>query len=246
MFLPADMICTTTDTISLLLGETQGHKYSHIYNLRGKFLPPGMICTTINTISILLGEMYLHARMFCALAHTSSISMGAINFNTQEHFTLADTTSILMFAMYLHARMFCTLAPYVFYSHGCNVRAWNLFWASVAKPVLWQLVRLLPCTLPHTSSIPMGAINFYMQKHFLHWLIPLLFPCSYICYSHGCSLRAWNLFWASVAKPVLWQLMILLPCTLAHMSSIPMRAINFYMQEHFLHSPIRSHQFLPR
>ena len=86
-------------------------------------------------------------------------------------FTLADTTSILMFAMYIHGRMFCTLALYIFYSHGCNVRAWNLFWASVAKPVLWQLMILLPCALPHTSSIPMGAINFYMQEHFLHSLI---------------------------------------------------------------------------
>ena len=40
--------------------------------------------------------------------------------------------------------------------------------------------------------------------------------------------------------------MILLPCTLAHMSSIPMGARNFYMKEHFLHLlPLRSHQFLP-
>ena len=39
--------------------------------------------------------------------------------------------------------------------------------------------------------------------------------------------------------------MILLPCTLADMSSIPLGAINFYIQEHFLHSLlIRSHQFL--
>ena len=29
--------------------------------------------------SIPVGEMYLHARMFCALAHTSSIPMGEIN-----------------------------------------------------------------------------------------------------------------------------------------------------------------------
>ena len=54
-------------------------------------------------------------------------------------------------------------------------------------------------TLTRTSSIPMGAIN----------------------------VSAWNLFLASVAKLVLWQLMILLPCTLAHTSSIPMGAINF-------------------
>ena len=172
-------------------------------------------------------------------------SHGCSKFYMQEcFFTLADTTSILMFAIYLHAKMFCVLALYLFYSHGCNVIAWNLFWASVAKPVLWQLI-LLPCILPHMSSIPMSAINFYMQECFLHSLIPLLFKCLYIFYSHMCNVRAWNLFWASVAKLVLWQLMILLPCTLAHKSSIPMGAINFYMQEQFLHSLIRTHQFLP-
>ena len=32
------------------------------------------------------------------------------------------------------------------------------------------MILLLPCTLPHTSSIPMGAINFYMQECFLHLL----------------------------------------------------------------------------
>ena len=138
----------------------------------GKFLPVGMICTTTNTISIPLGEMYLHVRMFCAFAHMSSIPMGAITFYMQERFfALADITSILKFAMYLHARMFCTLALYVFYSHGCYVRTWNLFWASVAKPVLWQLMILLPCTLTQTSSIHMGAINLYLQEHFLHSLI---------------------------------------------------------------------------
>ena len=89
----------------------QGHKYSHICNLWGKFLPLGMICTTTDTISIPVGEMYLYARMFCALAHMSSIPMGAI-----------------------------------------NVSAWNLF---LAKPVLWQLMILLPCTLAHMSSITM-------------------------------------------------------------------------------------------
>ena len=72
----------------------------------------------------------------------------------------------------------------------------------------------------------------------------ILCTCSYIFYSHGCNVRAWNLFWASLAKPVLWQLMILLPCTLPQTSYIPMGAINFYMLEKFLHSLIRSHQFL--
>ena len=89
----------------------QGHKYSHICNLWGKFLPVGMICTTTDTISIPVGAMYQHARMFGVLAHTSSIPMGAINFNMQEcFFTLADTTFIPMHVIYLHARMFCTLA----------------------------------------------------------------------------------------------------------------------------------------
>ena len=92
----------------------QGHKYSHIYNLWGKFLPGGMICTTTDTISIPIGAMYLHARMFCTLAcslqfpwvqcqslkpvllkiillpytlaHKSSIHMGAMYLYMQEHF----------------------------------------------------------------------------------------------------------------------------------------------------------------
>ena len=36
--------------------------------------------------------------------------------------------------------------------------------------------------------------------------------------------------------------MILLPCTLAHLSSIPMGAMYLYMQEYFLHSLIRSYK----
>ena len=37
-------------------------------------------------ISIPMGAIYLHARMFCALAHTSPIPIGEINFYMQEHF----------------------------------------------------------------------------------------------------------------------------------------------------------------
>ena len=51
----------------------------------GKFLPAGMNCTTTDTISIPVGEMYLRGTMFYALAHTSSIPVGAINFYMQEH-----------------------------------------------------------------------------------------------------------------------------------------------------------------
>ena len=110
--------------------------------------------------------MALYIRSYVFYSHGCNKFLHARTF-----FTLADTTFILMFAMYLHARMFCTLAPYIFYSHGCNVRAGNLFGGSVAKPVLSQLIILLQCTLTHTSSIPMSAINFYMQEHILHSLI---------------------------------------------------------------------------
>ena len=45
------------------------------------------------------------------------------------------------------------------------------------------------CILPHTSSIPMCAINFYMQEHFLHSLIPLLFPCLRCIYTQEYSVH---------------------------------------------------------
>ena len=46
------------------------------------------------------------------------------------------------------------------------------------------------CVLAHTSSIPMGAINFYMQERFLHLLIPLLFPCLQCIYMQECSVHS--------------------------------------------------------
>ena len=126
--------------------------------------------------------MYLHWRMFCALTHTSSIPMGAINFYMQEcFFTLTDTTSISMFVMYLHARMFCTLA-HKFYSHGCNIRAWNLFWACAAKPVLWLMI-LLPCTVAHklySHVCNVRAWNLFwasVAKPFF-WQLMILLPCT--------------------------------------------------------------------
>ena len=79
---------------------------------------------------------------------------------------------------------------YVFYSHGCNVRAWNLFWASVAKLVLLQLMILLPCTLTLTSYILMGAMYLYMQEHFSYSLIPLLFPWVLCIYMQECSVHS--------------------------------------------------------
>ena len=149
----------------------QGHKYFHICNRWGMFLPPGMICTATDTISIPMGAMYLHARMFCTLAHTSSIPTGVINFYLQEHFLHSLIPLLFPCLRCIYCRNVLYTCSYVVYSHGCNVRVWNLFWTRVAKPVLWQLMILLFCTLAHRSSIPMGAINFYMQEHFLHLLM---------------------------------------------------------------------------
>ena len=74
----------------------QGHKYSYICNLWGKFLPVGMICTTKDTISIPVGEMYLHAssnvlftRSYVFYSHGCNKLLYARMF-----FALADTTSI--------------------------------------------------------------------------------------------------------------------------------------------------------
>ena len=124
------------------------------------------------------------------LSHMSSFPMGEINFYMQEHFLPADTTSLLF------------KCSYVYCSHGCNVRAWNLSWASVAKPVLWQLMILWPCTLPHTSSIQMGAINFYMQEHFLHSLKPLLFSCLRCIYMQEYSVHSLRM---SSIPMLLWK-----------------------------------------
>ena len=67
----------------------QGHKYSYLLPVGQVFTygqAMGMICATTDTISIPVGEMYLHAKMFCTLTRMSSIPMDAINFYMQEHF----------------------------------------------------------------------------------------------------------------------------------------------------------------
>ena len=128
----------------------QGNKYPHICNLWGKFLPAGMNCTTTDTISIYTRGWDALTRKNVLFTHSYVFHSHGCNkfLHAWTFFTPANTTSILMFAIYLRARMFRTiLTPYIFYSYGCNVRAWNLFSASVAKPVLWQLMILLPCTL---------------------------------------------------------------------------------------------------
>ena len=122
----------------------QGHKYSHICNLWGKFLPAGMISTTTDTISKPVGEMCLHAKMFCALAHVF-YSHGCNKFlHARTFFTLADTTSIPMLVGLLFQWVQCQslktvssqcsqtsfvtvddfialyTPSYIFYFRGCN------------------------------------------------------------------------------------------------------------------------------
>ena len=46
------------------------------------------------------------------------------------------------------------------------------------------------CALAHTSSIPMGAINFNMQKCSLHSLIPLPFSCLQCIYMQERSIHS--------------------------------------------------------
>ena len=117
-----------------------------------------------------MGAMYSHARMFCTLAHTSSIPWVQCIYTCKnvfythwyhfyspgcDVFTCKDV-------LYTHSD------SYVFYSHGCSVfiHARTFF------------------TLTDTTSIPMGAVYLYMQERFLHSLIPLLCPwvqCIYTC-----------------------------------------------------------------
>ena len=104
---------------------------------------------------------------------------------------------------------------YVFYSHECSkfLHARTLFTLAdmtfVPIFVMYLPVRMF-CTLACTSSIPMVAINFYMQERFLHSLIHLLYPylgCIYLkeCSVHSplCLLFPWVL--CQSLKPVLSQ-----------------------------------------
>ena len=116
-------------------------------------------------IPIPVGEMYLHARMFYALAHMLSIPMGSINFYMQELF-------YTQYYFYTHVCDVFTCKnvlythPYVFYSHGCNkfLHSRTFFTLTdttfIPMSVMYLPARLF-CTLAHTSCIPMGAvINF--------------------------------------------------------------------------------------
>ena len=80
------MLYKSADTCHPVSLPCKGTNILIFVTCMARFLPGGMICTSTDTISVPMGEMYLHARMFCALAHMSSIPMGAINFYMEEHF----------------------------------------------------------------------------------------------------------------------------------------------------------------
>ena len=133
----------------------QGHKYSHICNLWGKFLPVGMICTTTDAISIPMG---MHAPMGIDACTSLACTHGCTWKN-----------------------VLCTRS-YIFYSHGCNkfLHARTFITLVDTTFILMGKMHLhasMFCTFTHRSSIPMGAINFYMQERFLHSLIQFLYPC---------------------------------------------------------------------
>ena len=114
--------------------------------------------------------------MEMVIFYTTSIPMGAMHLYTQEssvHSFIHDFyfhgCDVFTCKNVLHTR------SYIFYSHWCNVRTWNPFLASVAKPVLWQLI-LLPCTLAYTFSIPIGAMYIYTCKNVFILTDMILYP----------------------------------------------------------------------
>ena len=152
----------------------QWHKYSYICNLWIKCLPMGMICATTDTISIPVGEMHLDARMFCAHAHMSSIPMGAINFYIQEHFLHS-----LIQLLYPCLRCIYLQECSVHFVHSPVHLLFPWVQCQSLKPVLSQSSQTSFVTVDdfialytHSYiSIPVGAVNFHMHEHFLHSLI---------------------------------------------------------------------------
>ena len=124
--------------------------------------PAGMICTTTDTISTPMGEIYLHARMFCAHAHMSSIRtipMGAINFYMLEGF--------------LHS-----LIPLIFsclrciYMQECSVH--SLHTSSIPMGAMSELETCLEPVKPnncgrntHFRQIHFGVPNFNFKNIYM-------------------------------------------------------------------------------
>ena len=135
----------------------QGHNYSHICNLWGKFLPVGVICTTTDTISIPVGAMYLHTGMFCTLficllfpwVQCQSLKP-VLSQCSQTGFVTVDD---------LIAPYTCS---YIFYCHGCNkfLHARTFF------------------TLAEMTFIPMGVMYLHARNFCTR---------SYVFDSYGCN-----------------------------------------------------------
>ena len=89
--------------------------YTTFIPMGAMYLHARMFCTLAHMSSIQMGAMYLHARMFCTLTHMTSIPMGAMYLHARTFWTLAHTTSISEGPMYLHARTFCTLSDTTLY-----------------------------------------------------------------------------------------------------------------------------------
>ena len=128
----------------------------------------------LGRLSTAISQLTLLMEPACSACYSKLRTKG-INYNEswkiKNMFVIADFINFCNGCDVFTCKNILYTRSYVFYFHGCNVIAWNLFWASVAKPVLWQLMILLPCTLAHTSFIPMGAMYLYMQECFLHSLI---------------------------------------------------------------------------
>ena len=60
-------------------------------------------------------NVFIHARTFCTLAHTTSIQVSVMYLHARMFCTLAHTTSIPVGAMYLHARTLCTLSDTILF-----------------------------------------------------------------------------------------------------------------------------------
>ena len=85
-------------------------------------LPVGNMETVIYCATYIpMVTMYLHARMFCTLVHTSHIPMGAKYLYMQEH-----SVHSLIQLLYLRCNVFTcknvlNTSSYDFYTHGCDV-----------------------------------------------------------------------------------------------------------------------------
>ena len=89
-----------------------------------------------------MGEMYLHTRMFCALAHMSSIPMGAMP-ELQTVLSPCNQTGFVTVDDFV-ALFTCS---YVFYSHGCNefLHARTFFTlADTITPIFTMLTEVWP------------------------------------------------------------------------------------------------------